>query len=39
MATPVPKRLAAVDLGVLQALIEQSVQAMAPQRILKGKTS
>ena len=33
------KRLADVDLGVLQELIDQSVQAMAPQRILKGKTS
>ena len=33
------KRLADVDLGVLQELIDLSVQAMAPQRILKGKNS
>lgn len=32
------KRLAGLDLGVLQALIDHTVQAMAPQRNLKGKT-
>ncbi len=31
------KRLADVDLGVLQEMIKLSVQAMAPQRIFKGK--
>lgn len=33
------KRLADVDGAVLQALIEASVQAMAPQRITPGKTA
>ena len=33
------KRLADVDLGVLQEMIDLSVQTMAPQRVFKGKTS
>lgn len=31
------KRLADVDLGVLQEMIDLSVQTMAPQRVFKGK--
>lgn len=33
------KRLADVDLSVLQEMIDLSVQAMAPQRVFKGKSS